>query len=155
MQKKPRGGKLPLLVITGDEDPLFSPEYYTQHLSAPLRAPTLKRLIDHRWVRLPYGDHALCRYRREVVQHVVRFALKCVGMSPRVNLFRLARLGLSWRGPLLDPVVVMMVLSVVTGFMGGQFCATPEGKQVVRQHHAMLQQQRHQAIEDPDVEFKY
>ena len=35
-------------------------------------------------------------------------------------------------GPLLDPVVMMLALSTVTGFMAGRFCATPEGRALVR-----------------------
>ena len=100
--------RLPLLVMTGDEDPLFSPDYYEKHLAAPLQGlsakvnvclpcgrpvgrpaslcitgsihPTRARArahthtrthhahtqVDSTWVRLPYGDHALCRYRSQV-----------------------------------------------------------------------------------------
>ena len=34
--------RLPLLVMTGDEDPLFSPDYYEKHLAAPLQGLAAK-----------------------------------------------------------------------------------------------------------------
>lgn len=70
-----RRGK-PLLVITGDLDPLFSVEYYRKHLMAPLEKTTSFR---YDWIRKREGDHALCRYRKEVVSHVLSFVCACTG----------------------------------------------------------------------------
>lgn len=141
------------LLSPGDEDPLFAPEYYKQYLQTPLRSARVSKAIDSSWVRLPYGDHALCRYRRRVVGHVTRFALKCVGAGVPVDLFRVGRELLSWRG-LLDPVPFMLIVSMVTGFLGGQFYATPEGKQVFLEHEADLDRRRSQAIESPDTQIR-
>lgn len=145
--------RLPLLVITGDEDPLFSPDYYIKHLEAPLQEAGVRKMINSKWVRLPYGDHALCRYRREVVRRVVNFARSCAGVGRRIDLWQLGREALSFRG-LFDPVPMMLILSSVSGFVGGRYCATPEGSMVAMQSQQELDQLRHQAMESRKVMFK-
>lgn len=140
--------KLPLLIMTGDEDPLFAPGYYIDHLQAPLQSAHVKSLMTSKWVRLRYGDHALCRYRRDVVRRIVRFSLKCVGSGARLDLMRVGRTLLSWRG-LLDPVPFMFVIATVTGFIGGQFCATPEGQEHARAKRQELEARRRQAATGP------
>lgn len=145
--------RLPLLVITGDEDPLFAPDYYVNHLVAPLQEAGVRKVMNSKWVRLTYGDHALCRYRREVVRRVVNFARKCAGLGRRIDLWRLGREALSFRG-LFDPVPAMFILSSVSGFVGGRYCATPEGSMVARQSLEELNKLRHQAMESRKVKFK-
>lgn len=140
--------KLPLLIMTGDEDPLFAPGYYIDHLQAPLQSAHVKSLMTSKWVRLRYGDHALCRYRRDVVRRIVRFSLKCVGSGARLDLMRVGRTLLSWRG-LLYPVPFMFVIATVTGFIGGQFCATPEGQEHARAKRQELEARRRQAAPGP------
>ena len=139
--------------MPGDEDPLFAPDYYKQHLQAPLGAAKARAALDSTWLRLPYGDHALCRYRRQVVRRVTRFALKCAGGGVPVDLFRVGRELFSWRG-LLDPVPFLLIVSTVTGFIGGQFCATPEGQEAFRQQNAILEQRRRTALNSPDEQLK-
>lgn len=70
-----------------------------------------------------------------------------------MDLFRVGRGILSWRG-LFDPVPFMLIVSAVTGFLGGQFYATPEGKQLFREHEADLDRRRREAVDSPDVQFK-
>ena len=74
-RRKLRGGK-PLLLITGDVDPLFSTDYYRENLIAPLENTTAFR---YDWVRKSQGDHSLARYRKEVVKEVLSFVCACTG----------------------------------------------------------------------------
>lgn len=53
----------PLLIVTGDVDPLFSADYYRENLIAALDDTVA---FNYDWVRKAQGDHALSRYRREV-----------------------------------------------------------------------------------------
>ena len=50
-----------MLVITGDVDELFTPDYYRQNMQGPLGARG-KGGVDLKWTRLRKGDHALSRY---------------------------------------------------------------------------------------------
>lgn len=53
----------PLLIVTGDLDPLFSADYYRENLIAALDDTVA---FNYDWVRKVQGDHALSRYRQEV-----------------------------------------------------------------------------------------
>ena len=80
-----RGGRAarrpPVLVLTGDRDELFTPEYYLDCLADPLaaRGPGALAL---RWVRLARGDHALSAERSAAVRRVVGFALAAAAPRP-------------------------------------------------------------------------
>jgi len=140
--------KMPLLIMTGDEDPLFSPAYYTNHLDAPLKEARVRAKFDSTWVRLPYGDHALCRYRRTVVKRVVKFALKCAGQDVPIDVFRIGRELLSWQG-LFDTVPMALITVIVAGFVGGRFCATPEGQQAYLEQKQEMDRNRMDATRSP------
>jgi len=57
-----------------------------------------------------------------VCTHTRRFSLKCVGSGARLDLMRVGRTLLSWRG-LLDPVPFMFVIATVTGMCVCAACA--------------------------------
>jgi len=75
-RRRRKGRKV--LVMTGDVDPLFSVDYYKDNLIGQLDDSTA---FWGDWIRKREGDHALCRYRKEVVDQVLSFVCRCTGQS--------------------------------------------------------------------------
>jgi len=119
------GNRMPLLIITGDADPLFSPSYYRHHLIPALES---RSQFDFDWMRLRHGDHALCRYRRKVVEKVVKHCMNCVGLKRGLRQdLEIALMGLS---ALLDVVPSLTIVAALTGFIAGRFNAYKEAHEV-------------------------
>mmetsp|Transcript_18218 Transcript_18218/g.45961 ORF Transcript_18218/g.45961 Transcript_18218/m.45961 type:complete len:125 (+) Transcript_18218:42-416(+) len=101
------------MVMTGDVDPLFSVDYYRKHLIRDLEESTAFR---GDWIRKRQGDHALCRYREEVVDQVVSFVCRCTGHTRWMLGERVA----SVAAKTIVYTPWFTIMGLLCGFLGGR-----------------------------------